>query len=183
MAVPNKRISNRFTGLDIVFLQTARDTAGAMLEMEATYHTGSREPVSHYHPRQTEDFTVIEGELQVKLDGVMRTLRPGETLHIAAGQRHSMWNSGTTPAVVIWRVQPAMDTEYLLETLTGLANAGKTDANGFPGILQVALTANAISDVMRIAAPPFPVQWTAFTLLRPLARLLGYKPTYPEYLD
>ena len=39
MAFKNKQISNPKTGQDIKFLQTAKDTNGKLLEMEATYNS------------------------------------------------------------------------------------------------------------------------------------------------
>lgn len=183
MAFKNKQISNPKTGQDIKFLQTAKDTDGKLLEMEATYNSHSKEPAAHYHPFQVEDFTVLSGQLTVRMDEHLKVLKQGDTLHIPINKVHSMWNDTDEKTIVNWKVQPAMDTDNLLETATGLAIDGKTNNDGMPNILQVALMANKYSDVFRLANPPFAVQKILFIILTPFSYLFGYRPTYKKYLD
>jgi quercetin dioxygenase-like cupin family protein len=183
MAIQHKHISNPKTGQDITFLQTAKDTDGRLLEMEVTYNSHSREPAAHYHPIQAEDFTVISGQLTVRVEGRLIVLRQGHTLHIPANQVHSMWNDTDHKTVVNWKVQPAMNTEHFLETVTGLAIDGKTNSEGMPGILQVCLLANRYADVFRLAKPPFGVQKILFLLLTPIAYASGYRPVYKKYIS
>ncbi|WP_345955011.1 hypothetical protein [Mucilaginibacter sp. PAMB04168] len=47
-----------------------------------------------------------------------------------------------------------MNTEHLLETITGLATNGKTNSSGMPPLLQLALTADYFMNVLRLAKPP-----------------------------
>jgi hypothetical protein len=94
-----------------------------------------------------------------------------------------MWNASTGKTVINWQVRPAMNTEYLLETTTGLVNDGKTTANGKPGLLQIALIANRYADVFRLAKPPYVIQRILFAILTPFAYLAGYKALYQKYLD
>jgi len=183
MAFKNKQISNPKTGQDIKFLQTAKDTDGKLLEMEATYNSHSKEPAAHYHPFQVEDFTVLSGQLTVRMDEHLKVLKQGDTLHIPINKVHSMWNDTDEKTIVNWKIQPAMDTDNLLETATGLAIDGKTNNDGMPNILQVALMANKYSDVFRLANPPFAVQKILFIILTPFSYLFGYRPTYKKYLD
>jgi quercetin dioxygenase-like cupin family protein len=183
MAFKNKIIRNPKTRQDIRFLQTSGDTGGRLLEMESTYHELSKEPAAHYHPYQDEDFLLVSGELTVRMDGVLRTLRSGETIHIPKNKIHSMWNSSNGKTVVNWRVQPALQTEYFLETVMGLAGDGKTNDEGMPGILQVSLLATHFSDTFRLASPPFLLQKVLFTLLTPFAYFAGYRPKYKRYIN
>ncbi len=76
MAFKNKEIFNPITKQDNKFLQTSRDTDGQLLEMESTYNSFSKEPAAHYHPYQVEDFTVLTGELTVRIDGRLKVLKP-----------------------------------------------------------------------------------------------------------
>ena len=85
--------------------------------------------------------------------------------------------------VVNWKVKPALDTENLLETISGLANDGGTNANGVPNLLQSVLIANKYSRVFRAASPPYFLQRVAFILIKPMSYLLGYRPYYKKYLD
>ncbi len=183
MAYQNKTLLNPHTRQDVRFLLTAKDTGGALLEMEATYHAHSREPAPHYHPRQAEDFTILSGEMSVRIEGQVKILKAGDTLHIPAKQVHSMWNNTDQDAVVNWKVRPALNTEHLLETANGLYNDGKFGKKSKPGLLQSALMANKFSGVFRLAQPPYAVQKIVFWLLTPFAYLAGYRPTYSKYLD
>lgn len=183
MAYKNKFISNTITGQSIKFLQTSQDTNGKLLEMESTYHAASKEPPMHYHPNQWEDFTVLRGELQVRVNGKLITLMIGDTLHIKPNEPHAMWNTSGSKVVVNWQVRPALNTEYLLETVTGLANDGKTNADGIPDILQMAATMPKFGSVFRLAKPPFLMLKIIFSVLTPFAWLKGKKPLYKQYLD
>jgi quercetin dioxygenase-like cupin family protein len=183
MAYRNKIIRNPKTGQKIRFLQTAKDSDGQLLEMEATFSPYSQEPKSHYHPIQEEDFKVVTGKLNVKLNGELIVLKAGDTLHISKNEVHAMWNEAKEKAVVNWKVRPALETEYLLETTMGLATDGKTDKDGMPNILQAAIMIKRFSNVFRLSKPSFLVQSIVFTLLEPIALLIGYKAVYPKYLD
>ena len=183
MANKNKVISNPITKQEIRFLQTGRDTGGTLLEMQTTYNSRSLEPPPHYHPYQVEDFTVITGEVTVRMDGHARILRAGETLHIPKNKVHSMWNNTEGKTVVNWKIQPAMNTDHFLETAMGLAGDGKVNKQGMPGLLQVSVMAVKFAPVFRLAKPPFALQKVLFLVLSPFAHLLGYRPLYEKYLD
>jgi len=72
--------------------------------------------------------------------------------------------------------------EAMILNLFGLAQDGKTNARGLPSLLQLALLAREFRDVIRFTRPPQVVQAVLFGMLAPLARLLGYQGSYPEYL-
>src|ERR687885_2119937 len=128
MAFKNKFIRNTLTGQSFRFLKTAKDTNGELLEMESAYQPHSPEPAPHFHPQQTEDFTIVSGELTVRLNGQVTIYKQGDKLHVPPMTVHSMWNASGTETVVNWQVRPALDTEFFFETLTGLANDGKASS-------------------------------------------------------
>ncbi|MDB5251664.1 MAG: cupin protein [Flaviaesturariibacter sp.] len=183
MAYPGKEIVNPVIGQQIRFLKTADETCGQLLEMEATYRSRSREPKPHYHPQQEEYFMVMDGQLNVRLNGTVRKLRRGDRLLIPRNTVHSMWNEQDEKAVVIWQVRPALQTEYMLETAAGLASDGKTDGAGMPTLLQRVLLARRFTSVFRLASPSFLWQRILFALLAPVSYLAGYRPVYRQYLD
>ena len=183
MAYKGKIINNKKTGQQVKFIQTADDTGGELLEMESFFQPHSKEPVPHYHPFQEEDFVVLEGEITVRINGKLHTLKQGDTLHVNKNQVHSMWNQSGNTARVNWKVMPASDTEYFLENGIGIANEKKTNDKGMPGLLQVALLANRFSHVYRVAKPPYVVQKILFTTLTPFSYLAGYRPCYKEFVD
>lgn len=183
MAYKNKVLINSLTGQDIRFLKTAKDTGGKYLEMETAYHSSSTEPPLHYHPRQSEEFDVLSGELTVKLNNSIHTLKEGDSICIHPAERHAMWNASAEKTIVCWKVIPAMNTENFLETLNGLIKDGKTNDKGVPGIFQISLTANKFSPVFRLARPSFFIQKIIFFILSPIAWLLGLRAVYKKYID
>jgi quercetin dioxygenase-like cupin family protein len=184
MAYKNKTIRNPVTGQEIRFIQTSKDSNGELLEMEATYSAMSSEPAPHYHPNQDEFFTIVSGEMTVRLDGEeTHNLKAGDTLQIPRNQIHAMWNATSRKALVNWQVRPALNTEELLETIMGLAADGKCNNKGMPGILQVALTSGQFNKELRLLSPPLLIQKIVFSVLRPFALMSGYKASYAKYLD
>ena len=183
MAYKGKIINNKKTGQQIRFIQTQKDTGGKLLEMESLFQPNSKEPVPHYHPFQEEDFVVLEGEIAVRLNGQLKVFKQGDHFHINANEVHSMWNHSNQKAKVNWKVGPALDTEYFLENGIGIANEKKTNEDGMPGILQVALLANKFAHVFRIARPSFLIQKIVFTVLTPFSYLAGYRPIYKKFIN
>lgn len=183
MACKDKVIHNPLSGQTIRFLQTSSDTDGELLEMESGFAPYSIEPFPHYHPQQEELFTVIEGQINVRINGSVKQLKKGDQLRIGPKTVHSMWNASSTQAVVNWKVTPALSTEYFLETGIGLAAAGKVNQKGMPPVLQTALLARKYKNVFRLARPPYVLQRLVFGALAPISKLAGYKAVYQEYLD
>lgn len=183
MAYKGKIISNKKTGQQISFLQTADDTGGELLEMESLFQPSSIEPVPHYHPYQEEYFTVLEGEISVRINGQLQVLKKGDKLHLKKKQVHSMWNHSENIARVNWKVMPALDTEYFFENGIGIANEKKTNGQGMPGLLQIVLLANKFSNVYRVAKPRYTIQKILFTALTPFSYLAGYRSCYKEFVD
>ncbi len=98
-------------------------SSSELLELEAHYGPGGSPPPEHFHPSQEETFTGITGTVTARVDGVERTIAPGETVTIPAGTRHAFWNPGSEEAVLKWEVRPALRTEQMFEELS---NAGST---------------------------------------------------------
>ena len=70
----------------------------------------------------------------------------------------------------------------MIRNAFGLAQDGKVNKRRMPNLLQLAVFAREFPDVMQFTRPPRIVQEILFGLLTPLARLLGYRGSYPEYL-
>lgn len=171
-----KVIHNTRSGHTYTLLRTAADTNGASLEMEVVYPANSAEPPAHYHPLQAEHFRVRTGELAVRMNGHVRTLRAGDTVDVPANTVHSMWNDTSTPVVLEWIVSPALETEHFFDTFAELANDGRTNDKGVPNLLQLSLVLPRFYDEFRLASPPFWAQRLLWTVLAPIARLTGHSP-------
>ncbi|HEX6710827.1 MAG TPA: cupin domain-containing protein [Rubrobacter sp.] len=181
MAKKGEILDNPITGQGIIFRQTAEETDGTLLEVEAVYTKPSpSRPPTHYHPAQEERFEVLSGEVRVQVGGEARTLREGETLVIPAGTRHEMW-AEAEGVRVNWQTRPAMKTETFFETVWGLSRDGMTGSNGTPNLLQAAVIAQAYANEFRLARPPWLMQRVLFAMLARLGRLFGYRASYPQY--
>ena len=81
------------------------------LVVEGTWTTGGSAPPPHQHPEQDERFTVLDGEMTIRMDGEERVLRAGDVLDVPRGTPHTMLNAGSGPAHMRWETTPAGRTE------------------------------------------------------------------------
>jgi mannose-6-phosphate isomerase-like protein (cupin superfamily) len=141
---------------------------------------GARVVGEHLHPGLEERFTVLEGELTVRLDGATRVLPEGETAEVRPGQWHDWWNATDRDIRVLVEVQPGERFVHMIETLFGLARMGHVNAKGMPDLLQTVMVGREFSDAVQFRSPPPAIQKALFALLAPLAHALGYRGTYPQ---
>ena len=146
----------------------------------STALVGSRVVGEHRHPALVERFTVLEGELTLKLDGQTSTLQEGESAVIEPGAWHDWWNASDRDARARVEVTPGERFAHMIETMFGLARLGHVNAKGMPHPLQLALVAREFSDVIVFRKPPPAVQRAIFGVLAPIARWRGYRATYPQ---
>ena len=152
MAKPGDVLENPFTGQTLVFLRTAADTGGELLEVESTWAGEGQEPPEHHHPQQEEHFEVLEGELRARIGDEVRTVRAGEMFEVPAGTPHSMWNPGPGPARALWQTRPALRTEGFFELVWGLAQKAHNGEEG-PGQDEVAAMMRAYEQEFRLGRP------------------------------
>jgi quercetin dioxygenase-like cupin family protein len=126
MATPGQELRNPHTGQTLVFRRTSADTDGELLELESIWEQPGQPPPAHLHPSQEERFEILEGTLQVDVDGMRRALSQGDELVVPPGTPHAMWNEGPEPARATWVTRPALRTEQFFERAWGLA-AGTVD--------------------------------------------------------
>lgn len=182
MARAGTEIYNPVQGDWIVFRETARDTSGELFSAELVVSPKAAGPPAHVHPLQEERFEVLSGTIRARLGNQERSLQEGERLTVAPSMPHTWWNDGEEIARVSGELRPALNTEIFFETLYGLARDGKTDENGVPNLLQLAVMLSGLNKgELYLAKPPMPVQKALFALLSPVGKLLGYKDHYPKY--
>jgi mannose-6-phosphate isomerase-like protein (cupin superfamily) len=151
------------------------------LEAELRVQPGGAVVGEHVHPHFDERFTVVEGRIGFRLDGVESIAGPGEVVEIPRGSWHDWWNAGDEVAVARVRVSDGVRFLQMIETLFGLAGDGHTNEKGLPDPLQLAMFATEFRDVLVLKRPPSAVQRLVFGILRPIARARGYRGTYPQY--
>jgi quercetin dioxygenase-like cupin family protein len=110
-----------------VVLQPAAQSDGAFVEMDFILPPGCVPPPPHVHPHQVEDYEVLEGRLEVVIDGNWRTLAPGDHASVPVGALHTFRNRSGWTVRVRNRHTPAMRFEEFIErTCRTLQSAGVT---------------------------------------------------------
>ena len=152
--------------------------SGGRLVVEMTTIPGGQGPPLHVHPCSSETFAVQQGAIELRQNGSQLVVRAGETHTVPAGQPHTFASYGEEPGIT--RVsfdRPGRMADFL-ETFYELARAGRTDAEGKPSMLQIALTFGALREDMRTVIAPWPAQRALFAVLGPIARARGLRPFY-----
>jgi len=172
------RLENPVTGEALVFRRTSRDTDGQSVLVETTVRPDGFVAAAHLHPFQSERFEVLEGELGLRVGDDELVAGPGDIATVEPGTPHRFWNAGEGDARFLCEVRPALGFQSLIETMFTLAAAGKTNPQGLPNSLRLAVIAKAHFDTVRLPAPPAFLQRAGLTLAAPLGRLLGYRSRY-----
>jgi len=179
MAYAGQTISNPVSGERITFMQTARDTAGELLEFELELSPDGKVPGAHVHPQQEERFHVLEGTMRFRR-GLRRVVATaGDTVVVPAGTVHKFQNGGDDVARCRVEVVPALDMEQLLETTVELALEGNVMRSGMPKPLHLALF---VGRFRREVKAPFPPAWIVRVLMAPLAALARARGHAERYI-
>ena len=178
---------NRITGERVVVLRGDEDAApGESGFGHLTVAPHGALAGEHIHPRISERFIVISGTLGTRLGGVERRLNAGEEATAEPGVAHDWWNAGEDFASVLVEVRGPDEHrqrfDAMFATIFGLANAGRTNSSGMPGLLQLALLAREFRDVIVFTRPPRTIQAPLFAALSTIGRLRGLRGIYPKYL-
>ncbi len=140
----------------------------------------------HYHPSSDERFTLVQGQLGLRVAGRTEIVdRVGRSMLATAGTPHYFWNAGDTEARVLVEMRGATERfeQMVFRQLFNLAQDGKTNTQGMPNLLQAAVTQLEFADVARFTKPPWAVQRLLFGAVAPVARVLGYRGLDPKYQD
>ncbi|MCB9430360.1 MAG: cupin domain-containing protein [Ardenticatenaceae bacterium] len=176
-------IRNPAIGHRITFLQTGVQTNGELLQIEYTVEKPEDKPAIplHKHLKCEERFETVHGKLGVILNGERRILDVGQSVTILPKTPHTFWNAGDGEMCFITDVRPPGDLQTYWETVFGLAQDGKVNANGLPNLLQLAVVAPLADSY----DPRMPVVMTKALVaaLGGIGRLLGYKARYPQVSD
>jgi mannose-6-phosphate isomerase-like protein (cupin superfamily) len=172
-------IQNPVTGETVTFRQTAQDTGGERVVADVTLERGGFVAAPHIHPRQTETFRIVDGEVGFRVGGRRFVATAGQTLVVTPGTPHTFWNAGDEPARFQCEVRPALGFARLLETMFALAREGKTNNRGLPHPLRLAAIADHHRDDVRLPLVPAGVQHVAATVGAAVAwAVAGLGPTY-----
>jgi quercetin dioxygenase-like cupin family protein len=125
-------VVNRVTGERMLVLHHGPTAEGDLLEVQFDLPPYSAGSPMHRHQRLQERFDVLDGALRVCVDGAWRTLLAGESVFVEPGQAHCFLNESGAWVTFITEVRPPHRFERFLRTWYGLANDGRSTADGFP---------------------------------------------------
>jgi quercetin dioxygenase-like cupin family protein len=154
-------------------VRTSEEANGEVLEMEwelAPYASGT--PV-HIHPQATESYDVIEGQLEVLIDGTWRTLSAGESAAVPPGVAHTFRNPNGSVSRVRNVHAPAMRFGEYFGTIHRIVASGSVahDRMTPKGMLYLAVVMlNFKREIISVRPPHFIVVVSAG-----VAKLLGYE--------
>jgi quercetin dioxygenase-like cupin family protein len=184
--------ANKVTGEYAVVLRGTEDRGDGPGIVHLVARPGAAVVGEHLHPSITERFIVLSGRLEASIDGRRASLAPGESAVVEAGVRHDWWNaSANEEAHILIEIDLAAGSEQidigrfelLIGMLFGLANDGRVDRKGRPNPLQAAVIAREFQDVIVFTRPPVAVQRLLLAPLARVGRWLGYRATYPQYMQ
>ena len=180
MATKGQILENPITGDVYEFLETSQDTQGERMKLKMTLKIKGVFVPHHFHTLQEETFEVISGKLTIWLAGKEQILSAGEQITLPKNIPHNHYNAQDEPLVLIQTVTPALDFEYLLQSLIGLTADGKMP-NGKAGIVQELVTLKYLDSKSYLASMPVPIQKLLMHIVAPIARLFGYRAIYKKY--
>ena len=126
---------------------------------------------SHSHPRTAQSFDVLSGRLNVKMNGRVQVLGPGERAKTGAGDIHCQWNEGPDIASVIESYDPPLAIEPFFTILPHAI----ASANPFK-------IAVFLADFRAVSAPATVGQRLFIATFAPVGRLLGFGRWYAGLL-
>jgi quercetin dioxygenase-like cupin family protein len=111
-------------GLTAEITHSAEETGGAWVEMTCVADPGCTTLV-HRHPGQAESYRVLDGTLEVLLNGTWHQVPAPDFFAVPVGAVHAFRNSGTARVRFVNRHEPALGFQAHLQTLDRLVREGK----------------------------------------------------------
>ncbi|HEY1510640.1 MAG TPA: cupin domain-containing protein, partial [Solirubrobacteraceae bacterium] len=153
-------------------VRNGEDTDGEVLEADSWLGPHQPSPPAHVHDNAEDSFEIVEGRLDVKLDGTWRTYGPGERAAAAPGHRHTLRNTHDEPVRFVNRHRPALDFEGFFRDIASLTSTGRMGA-GAPHSPRQAIYAAMLFQAHPTAIRTSRLQRFAFASLSGLGRMLG----------
>ncbi len=176
---PDRTIRNTRGDYKVTFLKTNRETAGAYELVQVSLAPGGGNDW-HYHNQFVEKFRVLDGELNIGLDGKEVALGAGDTLTAPANALHKFYNTSGKTTTFTVEINPGRSFERTLRIGYGLCNAGHCDEKGMPNNPWHLVLLLAYSESY-LPILPGVVQETLFPALAKIAQWKGEHKALESY--
>ncbi len=100
---------------------TLKEESDASMSWHALLPAGSFVP-PHIHPTQDEFIYMIEGKLDLELEGVQGSAGPGDLIRLPMNRAHGLFNHSTAPVKCLFWVAPSRKLRALFEKLHNLTD-------------------------------------------------------------
>lgn len=153
--------------------RTAAETDGTSFEMEWELAPETGGTPVHVHPHAIETYEVLEGRLDVLVDGTWRTLTKGDTVTVAENVPHTFRNASPAITRVYNTHQPAMRFEEYFEGLARLVERGLVTSSrpGLKAMLHLAIHMTGHPEEIQAVKPP----QTVMRMMAAVGKALGYR--------
>ena len=175
--------SQPITGEWVFGLVPSSETQGEFERGVGVFTPGNSGLPEHFHPTYDEHFDILVGDFVFKIDGKERKAGAGEQLVVPKGTPHTFRCIGDRHAVAVVETRPAARTGVVISTLFGLAHEGALTPQGQPKLLQAMVIGSEYADDTVFTNPPPNIAIPIAKAIAPIGRLLGYRPTYPRFLE
>jgi mannose-6-phosphate isomerase-like protein (cupin superfamily) len=190
--MPSEWFENKRTGERLKLVTVPGETGGSSFVLEYVNRpfTGKLAIPPHLHPTADEMFEIISGSARYIVGDKELSAGPGERVLLPAGKVHVHPWSDSSEALHVRQTALASPSDLrgltasmqAAVTIFGLARAGKVNSKGAPNFLQLALLASTTIPTTYLAGIPHSVQRLTFGTIGRIAKMAGYKTSYPEYV-
>ncbi|MFD2515927.1 cupin domain-containing protein [Pontibacter locisalis] len=130
MLVAEQKLDLSPIGMVLHVVKTAKETKGASLEMEWELLPKADGTPLHIHPNAQECYHVLEGQMEINVNGKWMVLKSGESFTVPEGVPHTFRNP-TNEIVRVYNTHtPALMFDQYFEGLATVVNklaAGKQE--------------------------------------------------------
>ena len=149
--------------------------------MEWTVAPGGYVPFAHTHERQTETFTVIEGQVKMLVNNKETHINAGESITVPPKAIHIAFNQSTENLKCIVSYSPSLDMELFDQCLLGLTEDGYLDKKGGVNIPRMGFCIYGMKALARPANIPAPVFRITLFLFYCMGKIAGWNRFYKKY--
>jgi mannose-6-phosphate isomerase-like protein (cupin superfamily) len=132
MARAGEVIENPRTNERVVFLRTAADTGGELLEMENLWRRPDHRTAPHVHPGMEETWEVQSGRAGFRIGDEELEAGPGESVVAPSGTPHQAWNLSGGETSLRITMRPALRWEEFVARLFADPDRGLELLREFP---------------------------------------------------